>query len=111
MTPVDSNFNFLCGRPHGAGPPSPVHMRPPEPDPLPLRVDVINGWPHICRVFCKIVYRYIYSKGATLSVLVGLQNTHMLTYTQIHADIYIYIIYTCIHIYIHTHIHTLQSCM
>src|SRR6218665_1302653 len=43
MTSVDSNFNFLCGRPHGAGPP--VHMRPPEPDPLPLRVDVINGWP------------------------------------------------------------------
>ena len=25
--------------------PLPVHMRPPEPDPLPLRVDVINGWP------------------------------------------------------------------
>src|SRR6218665_3613178 len=24
--------------------PSPVHMHPPEPD-LPLRVDVINGWP------------------------------------------------------------------
>src|SRR6218665_1951377 len=23
----------------------PVHMRPTEPDPLPLRVDVINGWP------------------------------------------------------------------
>ena len=22
-------------------------MRPPEPDPLPLRVDVINGWPLI----------------------------------------------------------------
>src|SRR6218665_1794969 len=35
MTSVDSNFNFLCGRPHGAGPPSPVHMRPPDPDPLP----------------------------------------------------------------------------
>ena|SRR6218665_1977720 len=34
MTSVDSNFNFLCGRPHGARPPSPVHMRPPEPDPL-----------------------------------------------------------------------------
>ena len=32
MTSVDSNF--LCGRPHGAGPPPPVHMRPPEPDPL-----------------------------------------------------------------------------
>src|SRR6218665_1663274 len=43
MTSVDSNFNFLCGRPHGAGPPPPVHMRPPEPSPL--RVDVINGWP------------------------------------------------------------------
>jgi len=25
------NFNFVCGRPHGDGPP--VHMRPPEPDP------------------------------------------------------------------------------
>src|SRR6218665_3956067 len=35
MMSVDSNFNFLCGRPHGAGPPPPVHMRPPEPDPLP----------------------------------------------------------------------------
>jgi len=23
MTSVDSNFNFLCGRPHGAGPSSP----------------------------------------------------------------------------------------
>src|SRR6218665_1410987 len=33
MASVDSNFNFLCGRPHGAGPP--VHMPPPEPDPLP----------------------------------------------------------------------------
>ena len=31
---VDSNFNFLCGRPHGAGPPPPVHMRPPDPDPV-----------------------------------------------------------------------------
>ena len=42
MTSVDSNFNFLCGRPHGAGPPLPG---PPEPDPLSLRADVINGWP------------------------------------------------------------------
>src|SRR6218665_292742 len=32
MTSVDSNFNFLCGRPHGLDP-LPVHMRPPEPDP------------------------------------------------------------------------------
>src|SRR6218665_2385077 len=47
MTSVDSNFNFLCGCPHGGWtPPPPVHMRPPEPDPsLPLPVDVINGWP------------------------------------------------------------------
>src|SRR6218665_3294725 len=63
MTSVDSNFNFLCGRPHGAGPPPPVHRRPPEPDPSPLCVDVINGWPlsdhtifkhirqHVCHVF------------------------------------------------------------
>ena len=41
MTSMDSNFNLLCGRPHGL---DPAHMRPPEPDPLPLRVDVINGW-------------------------------------------------------------------
>ena len=42
MTSVDSNFNFLCGRPHGAGPPPPVHL---SQTPSPLRVDVINGWP------------------------------------------------------------------
>src|SRR6218665_1111337 len=29
----------------GLDPLPPVHMRPPEPDTLPLRVDVINGWP------------------------------------------------------------------
>jgi len=29
MTSVDSNFNFLCGRPHGLDP----LPRPPEPDP------------------------------------------------------------------------------
>jgi len=49
MTSVDSNFNFLCGRPHGAWPPPTVHMRPSVPSswswPPPLRVDVINGWP------------------------------------------------------------------
>src|SRR6218665_484823 len=46
MTSVDSNFNFLCGRPHGTGPPSPpstcVHL---SLAPSPLRVDVINVWP------------------------------------------------------------------
>ena len=30
----------------GLDPLPPVHMRPPEPDTLPLRVDVINGWTH-----------------------------------------------------------------
>ena len=41
MTSVDSNLNFLCGRPHVAGPSTPpVHTRPPESDPL--RVDVIK---------------------------------------------------------------------
>src|SRR6218665_1287471 len=45
MTSVDSNFNYLCGRPHGAGSPPPstcVHL---SLTPSPLRVDVINGWP------------------------------------------------------------------
>src|SRR6218665_1079733 len=38
MTSVDSNFNFLCGHPHGAGP-LPIHMCPRELDPtLPLCV-------------------------------------------------------------------------
>src|SRR6218665_1281329 len=66
MTSVDSNFNFLCGRPHGAGPPSPVHMRPPEPNPLPLplRVDVINGWPLIVE----------YNKQFTIYTLIGITN-------------------------------------
>jgi len=31
MTLVDSNFNFLCGRPHGAGPPSTWAWPPPPP--------------------------------------------------------------------------------
>jgi len=45
MTSVGSNFNFLCGRPHGAGPPPPstcVHLNLTH---IPLRVDVINGCP------------------------------------------------------------------
>src|SRR6218665_1367780 len=42
MTSVDSNFNFLCGRPYGAGLPlsTCVHLSQTPP-----RVDVINGWP------------------------------------------------------------------
>src|SRR6218665_1838823 len=45
MTSVDSNFNFLCGCLHGAGPPplsTCVHL---SLTPSTLRVDVINGWP------------------------------------------------------------------
>jgi len=33
---MSEGSNFLCGRPHGADP-SPVCMRPPEPDPSPRR--------------------------------------------------------------------------
>jgi len=37
--------------------PSPVHMRPSEPDPLfPLRVDVINGWPLMMQ---KVIILYV----------------------------------------------------
>lgn len=45
MTPVGPNF--LPGRSHGADPLSSILMCPPEPDPdpLPLRTDVVNGWP------------------------------------------------------------------
>ena len=31
----------------GLDPLPPIHIRPPEPDPPPLHVDVINGWPLI----------------------------------------------------------------
>jgi len=44
MTSVDSNFNFCVDVHMGLDLPY-VHMHPPEPDPL--RVDVINGWPLI----------------------------------------------------------------
>src|SRR6218665_3674500 len=57
MTSVNSNFNFLFGRPHGAGPPSPVHVCPPEPDPLPLHVDVINRW-HLRTNSCSLFRFY-----------------------------------------------------
>ena len=47
--------NFVCGRPHGAVPllRPPVHMNPPQPDPL--CVNVINGWPLLGTVR-QIVY-------------------------------------------------------
>src|SRR6218665_67221 len=47
MTSMDSIILIFCVEVHtGLDPPTPVHMHPPEPDPL--RVDVINGWPHSC---------------------------------------------------------------
>src|SRR6218665_2069987 len=56
MTSVDSNFNFLCGRPLGAGPPPPVHMRPLEPDPPPPPCER-HKWmaPNLTVAFSRIV--------------------------------------------------------
>src|SRR6218665_3904121 len=63
MTSVDYNFNFLCGCPHGAGPPPPstcVHL---SLTPL----DVINEWPLILiiksdeNVGGKIYITFVYS--------------------------------------------------
>jgi len=47
MTSGDSNFNFLCGRPHGAWhlPSLCQHASTWSWPPSPFRVDVINGWP------------------------------------------------------------------
>src|SRR6218665_3504303 len=69
MTSVNSNFNFMCGRPHRAGSPPPVHMRLPEPDPLaPLRVDVINGWPlTVTDALLLLVFWDICSSSLSLS--------------------------------------------
>src|SRR6218665_3630707 len=69
MTSVNSNFNFMCGRPHRAGSPPPVHMRLPEPDPLaPLRVDVINGWPlTVTDALLLLVFGDICSSSLSLS--------------------------------------------
>ena len=66
MTSVDSNFNFLCGHTHGAGPPSPIHMRPSEPDPL--RVDVIDGWPPTGNAHSGINKNHILELGENLEI-------------------------------------------
>ena len=71
MTSVDSNFNFLCERPHGAGPPPPVHMRPPEHDPL--RVDVINRWPYISIAPLQVHY---YSEALPTTALIRSRSYH-----------------------------------
>ena len=66
----------------GPGPPPPVHMGPPEPDPLPpLRVDVINGWPHIC---CYV--------PDFLPIYLAKYQEHQHCYT------YMYYAYTCMYV-------------
>ena len=52
MASVDSNFNFLCGRPHGAWLSLPVHMRPPEPDPPPPCGR--HKWMAPCCISCQL---------------------------------------------------------
>src|SRR6218665_2916963 len=61
MTSVESNFNFLCGRPHGAGPPplsTCIHL---SLTPSPLCVDVINGWPLASSIFNPCVHSRLVS--------------------------------------------------
>src|SRR6218665_3287495 len=59
--------------------PPPVHMRPPEPDPLPpLRVDVINGWPLL---YC-IVFIHFYSASHNLSLSEALPTTAIDTVSE-----------------------------
>ena len=50
MMSVDSNFNFLCIRPHGAWPPTPSKCDHLSLKPSPLCVDIINGW-HLKSMF------------------------------------------------------------
>ena len=47
-------------------------MRPPEPDPSPFRVDVINGWPHLPK--------------AGTAYMTGLFSEHCVTRTKIDAE-------------------------
>ena len=86
MTSVDCNFNFLYGRPHGAGLPLPpsicVHL---SPTPFPLRVDVINGWPLILSIrycddsehSCEAPQKWPAKNGAIQIVIFTL---HYMTY-------------------------------
>ena len=41
---------------------SPIHMRPPEPDSLPLHVYVINGWPHTENSVVKLSVKVMKNK-------------------------------------------------
>src|SRR6218665_528605 len=82
MTSVDSNFNFLCGRPHGAGPPFPlstcVHL---SPTPSPLRVDGINGWPLTQKSF------WIFLKRLFKSTTTQRRSRHSTdTVSEFHAE-------------------------
>src|SRR6218665_953324 len=43
-------------------------MRPPELDPLPLRVDVINEWPHTVSVLLFFYFAIVFHLVTTLSI-------------------------------------------
>src|SRR6218665_259430 len=85
MTSVDSNFNFLCGRPPWLDSPPPVHMRPPKPD-SPFRVDIINGWP--LNSYRRIILLHLpplpYSCKYTVNTvaIVKLRNTFPLEFKE-----------------------------
>jgi len=63
----------------GLDPLSPIHMRPPEPDPSPLRVDVINGRPHTVPLFHAEAPHATASEGLTqgpyLAARAGFKST------------------------------------
>jgi len=79
MMSVDSNFNFLCGCPRGAWPLSPC--RPHASTwawPLPLRVDVTNGWP--LSMLKTLLYRLLSTR----------QQCHTRALTDLNKDLWIH---------------------
>jgi len=89
------NFNFLCGRPHGAGPPPRPHAST-WAWPLPLSVDIINGWP---LGMCICMYVYMFT-----SLLVCLHVSCI--FASMHVCIYMYLcMYACIFVYIEVSLH------
>ena len=76
MTSVDSNFNFLCGRPHGALPSPPstcVHL---SLTPCLLRMDVVNWWPLI--QYYKVLFKRLQQQIKQIeTVLFSLKCVHL----------------------------------
>src|SRR6218665_3875679 len=120
MMSVDSNFNFLCRRPHWAGPPPLIHLRPPEPDPLPLRVDVINGWPlrdkiqrcntmelYVCMYVGMHVWMYAASMYAcivfvsSLSMSISEAHVCMTFFICMFACMYVCVYILCMYIFVY----------